>query len=58
MKRILCLVSLLGLAACGVDGEPVRPAANIGISIGSGGVNAGGSIGVSKGPLTVGVGIF
>lgn len=58
MKRALCLVALIALAACGVDGEPVQPRANIGIGIGSGGVSAGGSIGVSQGPLTVGVGIF
>lgn len=58
MKRALCLIALLGLAACGVDGEPEPPVdTSIGISIGSGG-NVGGTIGVSRGPLTVGVGIF
>ena len=58
MKRALCLVALLSAAACGVDGEPVRPSANLAIGVGSSGVNAGGTIGVSKGPLTVGVGVF
>ena len=57
MKRAICLLALLGLAACGVDGEPQRPSTNIGVSIGSDG-NVGGSIGVSRGPLSVGVGIF
>lgn len=58
IKRAFCLIALLCVAACGVDGEPVRPTANIGVSIGSGGVSTGGSIGVSRGPLSVGVGIF
>jgi hypothetical protein len=58
MKRALCVLALLSAAACGVDGEPVRPTANVGVAIGSGGVHAGGSIGVSRGPLSVGVGIF
>ena len=58
MKRVFCLFALLGVAACGVDGEPVQPTANIAIGVGSGGVHAGGSIGVSSGPLTVGVGVF
>jgi len=58
MKRALCLVALLGLTACGVDGEPERPVStNVGISVGSGG-HVGGTIGVSRGPLSVGVGIF
>ena len=58
MKRALCVLALLSTAACGIDGEPVRPTANVGIGIGSGGVHAGGTIGVSRGPLSVGVGIF
>ena len=58
MKRALCVLALMGIAACGVDGEPVRPTANVGVAIGSGGVQTGGTIGVSRGPLSVGVGIF
>ncbi|MEL6809485.1 MAG: hypothetical protein AAFO97_17065 [Pseudomonadota bacterium] len=58
MKRALCLIAMLGLAACGVDGEPEQPIdTSIGIAIGSGG-HVGGTIGVSRGPLSVGVGIF
>ena len=58
MIRVLCVFGLLGLVACGADGEPVQPSANISIGVGSGGVHAGGSIGVSRGPLSVGVGVF
>ena len=56
--RILAVLSLLALVACGADGEPVQPDATIGIGIGSDGVHAGGTIGVSRGPLRVGVSIF
>ncbi len=58
MKRAFCLIALLTLTACGIDGEPLRPTGGVGINIGSGGVSAGGTIGVSQGPLRVGVGIF
>ncbi|WP_199913631.1 hypothetical protein [Tateyamaria sp. Alg231-49] len=58
MKRAFCLIATLALTACGVDGEPEQPVyTDVGIAIGSGG-HVGGSIGVSRGPLSVGVGIF
>lgn len=41
------------LAACGVDGEPVRPALNAGVSVSDSGVRAGGSVGVQKGPFNL-----
>lgn len=58
MTRILCLLSLLTVAACGVDGEPLEPHGSVAIGVGSGGVHAGGTIGVSRGPLSVGVSVF
>ena len=58
MIRAFCLLALLAVAACGADGEPVQPSANLSIGVGSGGVHAGGTIGVTKGPLSVGVGVF
>lgn len=58
MIRILSVLALLGLVACGADGEPVQPSANLNIGIGPGGVHTGASVGVSKGPLRLGVGIF
>ncbi|WP_299689030.1 hypothetical protein [uncultured Tateyamaria sp.] len=58
MIRAVALLSFLALAACGADGEPVQPDASIGIGIGSGGVHAGGTIGVSSGPLRIGVSLF
>lgn len=58
MIRALALLSLLALAACGADGEPVQPDAAIGIGVSSDGVHAGGTVGVSRGPLSVGISIF
>lgn len=58
MKHAFALAALLAVTACGIDGEPERPVStNVGISVGSGG-HVGGSIGVSRGPVSVGVGIF
>ncbi|MFV1465505.1 MULTISPECIES: hypothetical protein [unclassified Phaeobacter] len=51
------LVACVGLAACGVDGEPVRPSLNAGVGVSSSGVHAGGSLGLHKGPLSVYLGV-
>lgn len=40
MRSLLLLASLVGLAACGVDGEPVPPAPESGLSV-SGSVRVG-----------------
>ena len=58
IRHTVILLSLLALAACGADGEPVQPNAGIGIGFGSGGVHVGGTVGVSRGPLSVGVSVF
>ena len=58
MTRILTVFGLaLSLAACGVDGEPVRPSLNAGLGISSSGVHLGGTVGVNKGPVTVSLGL-
>lgn len=58
MTRILTVLGLaLSLAACGVDGEPVRPSLNAGLGISSSGVHLGGTVGVNKGPVTVSLGL-
>jgi hypothetical protein len=43
----------LFLAGCGVDGEPVQPSMNVGIGVGSGGVNTYGAVGVQQGPVSL-----
>ena len=58
MTRILAALALVALAACGADGEPVQPTANLGINVGTSGVSTSASVGVSTGPVTVNVGLF
>ena len=58
MIRALALLACLALVGCGADGEPVQPDATIGIGVNSGGIHAGGTVGVSRGPLRVGVSFF
>lgn len=57
MKRTaLALAALIALGACGADGEPVQPTANLGVSVSNSGVNAGASVGVRKGPWNISLG--
>ncbi|APG48385.1 hypothetical protein PhaeoP97_03010 [Phaeobacter porticola] len=54
---LFVLAACVGLAACGVDGEPVRPSLNAGVGVSNSGVHAGGSLGLHKGPLSVYLGV-
>lgn len=56
MKKLL-VVAALALAACGVDGEPVQPSGGVNVSITPSGVGLGANVGLSKGPLRVGLGL-
>ncbi|MGJ8621982.1 MAG: hypothetical protein ACSHW1_04340 [Yoonia sp.] len=56
MIRSSLILTVLALAACGADGPPMTPNASMGISVGSGGVSTGGSVGASNGTLSVGLG--
>ncbi|MFK7746594.1 MAG: hypothetical protein AB8B47_16180 [Roseobacter sp.] len=53
MKRAVLILSLLGLAACGADGEPVRPSVSGGVTINQNGVYPSVGVGVAKGPLSL-----
>ena len=55
MKRIVLILTTAALAGCGADGAPLKPTANLGLSIGSGGVRTGASVGASNGTVSVGV---
>ncbi len=58
MARVLIVLGVVALvSACGVDGEPVRPSLNAGLGISGSGIHLGGAVGVSKGPVTVSVGL-
>lgn len=54
MKPFLLGLALLGLTACGVDGDPVTPSANATINIGTNGISTSAGIGVRKGPISIG----
>ena len=55
--RWFAIVALVAVAACGADGEPIRPVANVGVTLGSGGVSTSASVGASAGPVTVAIGL-
>ena len=58
MRMTLYMFGVLAiLAACGADGEPVQPTANVGVSVSTSGVHAGASVGVRKGPLAISLGL-
>ena len=56
MRKLTFIMALAAMAGCGADGAPMRPNANIGLSIGSGGVSPSASVGASNGTVSVGVG--
>lgn len=57
MKVVAALLALVLVASCGADGAPLRPSANLGINIGPGGISPSASVGASKGPVKVSVGL-
>ncbi|MBD0866471.1 MAG: hypothetical protein GDA36_13240 [Rhodobacteraceae bacterium] len=57
MTHITPLVfALLGLAACGVDGEPIRPGFDRGVAFGSSGIDTAGRVGLHQGPFSINLG--
>jgi hypothetical protein len=57
MKRLIAMISLLALAACGADGEPEKPQVNGTVTLSSSGVSAGTSVSVGRGPFRLGLGV-
>jgi len=58
MRYLMALPLLAFLAACGADGEPVRPSVNTGISVnGDGDVRTSTSISAASGNVSVSVGL-
>lgn len=56
MRMIGFVLTAAFLASCGADGAPMRPNANLGVSVGTGGVSTNASVGASNGTVSVGVG--
>lgn len=46
---------LLALAACGVEGPPMTPQANLGVAISPAGLTPNASVGATNGILSLGV---
>jgi len=57
VKRSLAILSLLTLAACGADGEPVRPTASSSVTMSSSGVSVGTAVGLRRGPFSLALGM-
>jgi hypothetical protein len=58
MKAMICGgLSLILLAACGVESPPVRPAFDAGVSVTQGGMTPSASVGLNKGPVSLRVGL-
>lgn len=56
-RMAVALLSLVVLAGCGVDGEPVRPTAGLNVGVGTNGVSVGVGGGMRVGGVNVGVGV-
>lgn len=56
MLRFLAVgLSFTMLAGCGADGEPVRPTASGSVTVTPSGVSTGATVGVVKGPVSIGI---
>ena len=57
MTRIVAALMVIGtLAACGADGEPIQPTANVNVGVGTSGAHASANVGVQKGPWNLSLG--
>ena len=53
--KFVALAALLALAACGADGPPIRPSANIGLNIGPDGIATQASAALTSGIFSLGL---
>lgn len=56
MKALPLILFVAVLSGCGADGAPFRPSADLGVSIGTGGVSTSCSVGTTNGTVSVRVG--
>lgn len=57
MRVCAAIVLALTLAACGADGDPVRPTAKTNVTLSGNGVGIGTNLGLRKGPFALNVGL-
>ena len=58
MIRVVAFLVLISLAACGVDGRPLPPLSSSEIPDDQSDVDKDGTIGVSQGSTSVGIGVL
>jgi len=56
MKTLGALGLIAALASCGAQSDPIRPTADVGVSIGANGVSTSANLGATNGPVSVSVG--
>ena len=54
-RSVLALCALVVLAACGADGEPFRPTASGGVTIGTTGISTTANVGATNGTVSIGL---
>jgi hypothetical protein len=57
MKKLAMILVAGALFGCGAQGDPIRPTANLGLSIGPNGVTPNASVGARSGPVSLNVGL-
>ncbi|MEO9650876.1 MAG: hypothetical protein ABJ360_23640 [Roseobacter sp.] len=57
MKKLVVLALFTAVSACGVDGEPLTPTVNGGLSINQNGIYPSASVGVGRGPFSLRLGL-
>jgi len=57
MKWIILAIGLMGLVACGADGEPVQPTRDATIVLSDKGIGGVARVGLHQGPLSVSIGV-
>lgn len=57
MRWMVSGVLVMGLLACGADGEPVQPTRDATISISEHGVSGVARVGVRQGPVSISLGL-
>ncbi len=56
ITKIIATLALVAVVGCGVDGAPIMPSANVGVSIGPNGITPTVGVKVKQGPVTVNAG--
>ena len=57
MKTVITFLALATLISCGAAGDPLRPTANLGLSIGPNGITPSANVGAQSGPVSVNIGL-